>query len=290
MERGGILWALLLAAGLTLPACARETSPHAVKLDKKGIAVLPEERGTKRITPQQVEWLRKKRIPVVLVDSRTRTLHDVEHPPGSISIPLDVTASVGPTLPRKGLIVTLCTCPDEAISARAAEILEGLGYTNVAALDGGVEAWKQAHYVMEPGPLAEPAEEVELSAKADRQPAEQAAASVKAGALAELPTIVKIHADWCVKCQAIAKTWHEVETKLADEARFVVFDVTDEARLMATRVKAKELGLQRFFAENTSRTGSVAVFEPGAVTPDTVLVAEMNFEVYALALKRASAR
>jgi hypothetical protein len=108
MERGRILWALLLATGLTLPACARETPPDAVKL-KEVVAVLPEERGTKRITPQQIEELRKKQIPVVLVDSRPRVVHDVEHPAGAVSIPVEMTARVGPTLPRDRLIVTLCT-------------------------------------------------------------------------------------------------------------------------------------------------------------------------------------
>jgi hypothetical protein len=54
-------------------------------------------------------------------------------------------------------------------------------------------------------------------------------------------------------------------------------------------VKAKELGLARFFAESTSLTGSVAVFEPGSVTPDTLLVAETNFDAYVRALKKASA-
>jgi rhodanese-related sulfurtransferase len=92
-----------------LPGCARETSPDAVKLDDQGIAVLPKERGTKRITPQQIEYLRKKQIPVVLVDSRPRAAHEIEHPAGAVSIPVDMTARVGPTLPRDRLIVTLCT-------------------------------------------------------------------------------------------------------------------------------------------------------------------------------------
>ena len=109
MERGRILLALLLALGLTLPACARETSPDAVELVEQEIAVLPEERGTKRITPQQIEDLRKKQIPIVLVDSRPRAMHDVEHPTGAVSIPLEMTERVGPTLPRDRLIVTLCT-------------------------------------------------------------------------------------------------------------------------------------------------------------------------------------
>lgn len=109
MERGRKVGALLLAIGLTSPGCARGTSPDAVELDDRGIAVLPQERGTKRITPQQIEFLRKKNIPVVLVDSRPRAVHDVEHPTGAVSIPLEATARVGPSLPRDGLIVTLCT-------------------------------------------------------------------------------------------------------------------------------------------------------------------------------------
>ena len=109
MERGRKVGALLLAIGLTSPGCARGTSPDAVELDDRGIAVLPEERGTKRITPQQIEYLRKQQIPVVLVDSRPRAVHDVEHPTGAVSIPVDVTASVGSALPRDALIVTLCT-------------------------------------------------------------------------------------------------------------------------------------------------------------------------------------
>ena len=142
---------------------------------------------------------------------------------------------------------------------------------------------------MEQGPLAKPAGGVKLSPETDRERTEQGAASVKGGELAELPMLVKIHADWCVRCQAIAETWHRIEKELGDEARIVVFDVTDETRLEATRVKAKELGLEKFLAENISRTGSVAVFEPGAVTPDTLLVAETNFDVYDRALKDASA-
>ena len=109
MEPGRMVGALLLAIGLTSSGCGRETSPDAVELDDQVIAQLPEERGTKRITPQQVEDLRKKQIPVVLVDSRPRAVHDVEHPIGAVSIPVEMTASVGSALPRDALIVTLCT-------------------------------------------------------------------------------------------------------------------------------------------------------------------------------------
>ena len=109
MLRGTVLRVLLLWAVLAFSGCEGGAPPEAVKLDEKGAAVLPEERGTKRITPQQVEFLRQKDIPVVLVDSRPRAMHAAERPAGSVSIPLDRTELVAPKLPRDQLIVTLCT-------------------------------------------------------------------------------------------------------------------------------------------------------------------------------------
>ncbi len=107
--RGGSVLAVafLLTIGALLGCGERE--PELVKLDERGTAILPQERGTKRITPEQVEYLRQKDLPVVLVDSRPRVMHDVEHPAGAISIPLEETHVVAPKLPKEQLIVTLCT-------------------------------------------------------------------------------------------------------------------------------------------------------------------------------------
>ena len=60
----------------------------------------------------------------------------------------------------------------------------------------------------------------------------------------------------------------------------VVLDVTDDTTLKAAQAKAKELGLEKFFEKNRSRTGSVAIFKPGATSPEKVLVAEKDFGKY----------
>lgn len=165
-------------------------------------------------------------------------------------------------------------------------MLEGLGYTNVAALDGGVEAWKAARYEMELGALSEP--------DSSRGAAGAAAATAENVSISEeefqrLPLIVKIHADWCVKCQAISETWHRIEKELADEARVVTLDVTDKTTFQAALATARDLGLEDFFAQNSTRTGSVVIFKPGTTVPAKILVGETNFEMYKEALREVAA-
>lgn len=104
------------------------------------------------------------------------------------------------------------------------------------------------------------------------------------------PLIVKVHADWCAKCKAIAPTWTRIEEDLADEARVVVLDVTDEKRAADAKRLAAELGIAEFFAKFRAKTGTVAIFEPGASEPSTVLVAEKDFGPYREALLEIAAR
>lgn len=108
MRRSSVLSAAFLWTVGALLGCGGG-APELVKLDEGGAAILPLERGTKRITPQQVEYLRQNDLPVVLVDSRPRVMHDIAHPAGAISIPLDETRFAAPKLPKDQLIVTLCT-------------------------------------------------------------------------------------------------------------------------------------------------------------------------------------
>ncbi len=104
------------------------------------------------------------------------------------------------------------------------------------------------------------------------------------------PLIVKVHADWCAKCKAIAPTWTRIEEELADEARVVVLDVTDEKRAAEAKRLAAELGIAEFFAKFRAKTSTVAIFEPGASEPSTVLIAEKDFEPYREALLEIAAR
>ncbi len=52
-----------------------------------------------------------------------------------------------PTLPKNQEIIFYCASPQEAVSAGQAAKLADLGYQNVKALEGGVEAWKQVGFV-----------------------------------------------------------------------------------------------------------------------------------------------
>ncbi len=107
---------------------------------------------------------------------------------------------------------------------------------------------------------------------------------------AKLPLVVKIHADWCPKCQAIAGTWSRVESEIGGKtARVVVLDVTDQETLAAARAKAKELGIDGFFEQNRAKTGTVVIYKPGATSPAKVLVAEKDFAKYQRAVNEVSA-
>lgn len=103
------------------------------------------------------------------------------------------------------------------------------------------------------------------------------------------PLIVKVHADWCAKCKAIAPTWTRIEEELSEDARVVVLDVTDENRAAEAKRLAGELGIAEFFAKFRAKTGTVAIFEPGASEPSKVLIAEKDFTAYQEALAEVAA-
>ncbi len=136
---------------------------------------------------------------------------------------------------------------------------------------------------MERGALGEQARAAPTAAPAT---AEDASSSDE---VQQLPLIVKIHADWCAKCQAISETWHRIERELGDEARVVSLDVTDRSTFEAALAKARDLGLEEFLAQNSTRTGSVAIFKPGTRVPAKILVGEKNFEAYEEALREVAA-
>jgi hypothetical protein len=83
--------------------------PEPVKLDAQGVPILPEEDGTKRITPEQVAWMREQKIPFLFVDSRSREDHRAGRPAGSVNVPLQMTEIAASRLPGDRLIVTFCT-------------------------------------------------------------------------------------------------------------------------------------------------------------------------------------
>lgn len=78
---------------------------------------------------------------------------------------------------------------------------------------------------------------------------------------AERPFLVKMHADWCGTCTALEPTWAALESAHGAKLRMVTFDVTDRARLTASRAEAEKLGLLSFFEGHRGRTGLIALLD-----------------------------
>jgi rhodanese-related sulfurtransferase len=76
--------------------------------------------------------------------------------PGSRRVPLDRIgrAVAASPLPLDTEIVTYCSGPGCPQSKAAAEKLTALGFTNVRAFEGGLEAWKASGRTVEPAGMA----------------------------------------------------------------------------------------------------------------------------------------
>lgn len=73
---------------------------------------------------------------------------------------------------------------------------------------------------------------------------------------------VKLHADYCGSCKAMAPAYSEVQRQFADkDVLFVTFDFTDEGTKHQSKLLAHALGLEKVFADN-QKSGKVLLLEP----------------------------
>ncbi len=93
-------------------------------------------------------------LDVAIIEALPKSAYETGHLPGALSMPLETLAKEAPQqLPDKAQkIITYCQSADCAASTKAAEILEGLGYTDVSDYVEGKDDWKAAGYKMEGAP------------------------------------------------------------------------------------------------------------------------------------------
>lgn len=105
---------------------------------------LPELRPSKLVFPippsmVQVGMILQKSV---VVDVRTKNEYDAEHIAGAISIPAEQLAARAKRLPKNKQIVIYDSDTERA--ERAARELESSGFTDVAVIEGGYQAWLAA--------------------------------------------------------------------------------------------------------------------------------------------------
>ena len=89
-----------------------------------------------------------------LVDVRSPAEFRAGHIPGAVSLPVDELASTDPVAANSGIpddrdAPLVLTCLSGLRAERAAQLLAGHGYRNLAVLDGGTEGWRTAALPMQ---------------------------------------------------------------------------------------------------------------------------------------------
>ncbi len=100
----------------------------------------------KRITPLEVRERIAGGERFVFVDARNPQAYagSREKIPDAIRIVSDAVDGNAGQVPRGTAVVAYCTCPAEKSSVKVAERLNQLGWKETYALQGGLDAWREA--------------------------------------------------------------------------------------------------------------------------------------------------
>jgi thiol-disulfide isomerase/thioredoxin len=90
------------------------------------------------------------------------------------------------------------------------------------------------------------------------------------------PMVVVFYADWCMNCKILLPKLAKAQEGLEDRLLFVKLDSTDEARKIASRERAKTLGISELWFVNHA-TGWAALFDRNRQQVDS-LKHEMSVE------------
>jgi rhodanese-related sulfurtransferase len=95
-----------------------------------------------QVTPQEVRDAVGRGEDVALIDVREPNEWNLGHLPGAVHIPRGVLESgIETRVPRERRVVLYCASGNR--SALAAEMLEQMGYTDVASMSGGFRGWAE---------------------------------------------------------------------------------------------------------------------------------------------------
>ncbi len=155
-----LLGALVLGILLRPPQGAANTAPTAAPTlvrPTPETATLPSAHGDTNAGPpiERIAIADARALydqgTAVFVDVRTGDEYAAGHIADATSITSSDLEARLKSLPSDGTIITYCTRPDEELSVRAAQIFIELGYTNVVALKGGLQAWQDQGYPIATG-------------------------------------------------------------------------------------------------------------------------------------------
>jgi len=130
------------AMQMPVTAPAQEEHDHA-ELEKL-VAQVP------RISPDALDEELKAGTAIV-IDVRDQQAYIEDHIPGAWQMPLQFVEGEISYMPKDKKIVTYCACPAEETSGRAVLMLQKGGLENVAALQGGIDLWREMKLPLEKG-------------------------------------------------------------------------------------------------------------------------------------------
>src|ERR1041384_613833 len=107
---------------------------------------MPTQMHAKPLDPHAVKTMLSDGGELALIDLREELIFSRNHLLWARSVPLSrLELRFAALVPRKATRIVLCDDGDGAVE-RAAKILGGAGYTDVAYLQGGLQAWEKAGY------------------------------------------------------------------------------------------------------------------------------------------------
>jgi len=105
-----------------------------------------------RITVQELRQMQESGGSPVILDLRAKFELEKERTviSGAVHLDLSDVTKRAQDFPQDREIVVYCSCPNEVTSARVALQLHRKGFKRVRPLLGGVDAWRESNYPMEP--------------------------------------------------------------------------------------------------------------------------------------------